>query len=886
LTTLCFLNNFFIEGQSPVFYHLSTAEGLPDNNVKCSAIDRNGILWLGTSEGLSSFDGNRIRSFNKYDFPALAVNNVEDIMIDDQNNIWLNTTSNTVTMLDKNRKFHSFRVGDSSSSENVTNILSVSNGIIAINGKGHFICKNGFERGFEKLKWKSTDSLPSRMVFISRFSADTYICYANSRLMLFDYKKMELLLNVPFKNLTGAARVNDDELFLYTNEGNIFYTYSISQKKIIKEFSNLHDQFHKPVEGNFRNVARIDENNFVMTSRFTGLYYFNLVDGSIKNYRHDPLDHRSIGGNNTYRIRYDTSGYLMVSTQTSGLHYYNIRQQQASFKPYFNNSSDIFDGYIQTIFTTTGDIVWMGAQDRIIRWDRKNDRSDFIPCYRMNGMNITGEETIRALHFDNKGNLWVGTTRFGVLILDRNLKTIAQLIPGTDTTKSFIPSGWVNAICADSKGDQWIATLRGVCITRKNSFKVEDFKNHPVLKAISKIHCTHLWVDSQERIWMGSMSGVYCYDEKNNSLKHYTTRNGLSHNTVHAVNEDNNGNIYFGTAGGFSILSRNGSIQSFNRSNGLKNDKCEGILKDEKGFLWIGNLNCIIRYDPSKKKFAVFEEGFGFSHAGFRMRSCYKSQTGEMFWGSDKGLTWFYPNQMNMRYSPLRISINSLQKGDSTYSFTQQQSFKFPFNTSSFTFSFSSGELTGSKKSQVLYRLSGLEDEWKSPDTRGYVVYTRLPPGNYEFQMKSSQDGATWYDAAYPVSFSIGQPWWKQTWFRALSIIFLVIVSSLLFWNYRKRKEEKMARLKTKLEMMELNVKIAESRFSNLRLQMNPHFLFNSLSSIQHLIVSQQTTKAYRYLTLFSNFLRSLLNYADKNFIPLDEMKSSRSSKCISNWNH
>ena len=72
-------------------------------------------------------------------------------------------------------------------------------------------------------------------------------------------------------------------------------------------------------------------------------------------------------------------------------------------------------------------------------------------------------------------------------------------------------------------------------------------------------------------------------------------------------------------------------------------------------------------------------------------------------------------------------------------------------------------------------------------------------------------------------------------------------------------------------ELMELNVKMAESKFLNLRLQMNPHFLFNSLSSIQHLIVSQQTTKAYKYLTIFSNFLRSLLNYAEKNFIPLDE---------------
>jgi LytS/YehU family sensor histidine kinase len=71
-------------------------------------------------------------------------------------------------------------------------------------------------------------------------------------------------------------------------------------------------------------------------------------------------------------------------------------------------------------------------------------------------------------------------------------------------------------------------------------------------------------------------------------------------------------------------------------------------------------------------------------------------------------------------------------------------------------------------------------------------------------------------------------------------------------------------------ELMELNVKMAESNFLNLRLQMNLHFLFNSLSSIQHLIVSQQTTKAYKYLTIFSIFLRSLLNYAEKNFIPLD----------------
>jgi ligand-binding sensor domain-containing protein/putative methionine-R-sulfoxide reductase with GAF domain/two-component sensor histidine kinase len=71
--------------------------------------------------------------------------------------------------------------------------------------------------------------------------------------------------------------------------------------------------------------------------------------------------------------------------------------------------------------------------------------------------------------------------------------------------------------------------------------------------------------------------------------------------------------------------------------------------------------------------------------------------------------------------------------------------------------------------------------------------------------------------------------------------------------------------------LRELNTKMLETKYLNLRLQMNPHFLFNSLSSIQHLVVSQQTNDAYTYLSVFSHFLRSVLQYADRNVITLDE---------------
>ena len=72
-------------------------------------------------------------------------------------------------------------------------------------------------------------------------------------------------------------------------------------------------------------------------------------------------------------------------------------------------------------------------------------------------------------------------------------------------------------------------------------------------------------------------------------------------------------------------------------------------------------------------------------------------------------------------------------------------------------------------------------------------------------------------------------------------------------------------------QVEEVNNKMMETQFINLRLQMNPHFLFNSLNSIQHLIVSQQTDEAYKYLSVFSSFLRSVLQYADKTFITLDD---------------
>jgi len=1022
-----------MQAQQPAFYHLSTAEGLSDNNVHVVARDKNGMLWIGTSEGLNSFDGNRISTYHKYKEPGLADNNIERIVVDDNNRIWIRTNTHYITMLDEKRKFHRILVGDTSDGSNISAVFKAGkDGVAVLKGRQHYFQRKDNPLKFDKTNMPFDSLLTGPIGFTYYLDNNRVIYYRGRKLIVVDYEQKKVLLQMPFAGLNGAYDINDDELIAFTMKGDVFYRISMREKRVVKEYRDVRDQQNLPIIGNLRNMTRIDDKRFAFTTYFSGLYILDLEKESLQHWMHDPIDPRSIGGNNTFNVYYEPMGYLFVTTQTSGLHFFNLKQQQATGKPYFiNDAKQIFDGYIEAIVTDNYSNVWMGAQDRLIKWNRSNDEVSYIPMQLPDGTNIGGNETIREVKVDDDGTLWVGTSRYGILVLDKQQKIIKQIKDSVDGKRTGLPSSWINSICVDGHGNRWIGTLRGTCMIAKNSFEIISLNDHPVLREMSKIPCAFIWKDETNRMWFGTTRGVWCYDEKKNKVLNYSTREGLAHNTVNAISTDRHGNAYVATLGGLSILSKEGKMVSYNRSNGLRNDRCEGVLEDDKGFMWIGNLSCILRYDPLNKTFAVFEEGLGFSHAGFRMRCGHKTKEGEMFWGTDRGLTYFFPEQMNIDSFPLRPSVSSLGIGDSVYRFTGEEKLSLAFNTSSFVFNFSSGELSG-KKDHLLFRLVGYDNEWRTPSTTGQVAFSKLQPGDYSFEIKASRDGSTWYEGAYPVLVTVNKPWWQTWWFRSFTVL-LATGAIYLVYRYRlKRREAKevqkmidyfansgyeystvndilwdicrncVSRLhfedcvvylldddgkilqqkaaygpknpkefeilnpieipigkgivgnvaatgnaslindtskdsryiiddvrryseitvplvhdkkvigvidsenhrknffttqhlnalqsiaaicSTKIsramaidamkrnekELMELNVKMAESKFLNLRLQMNPHFLFNSLSSIQHLIVSQQTTKAYKYLTIFSNFLRSLLNYAEKNFIPLDE---------------
>jgi hypothetical protein len=192
---------------------------------------------------------------------------------------------------------------------------------------------------------------------------------------------------------------------------------------------------------------------------------------------------------------------------------------------------------------------------------------------------------------------------------------------------------------------------------------------------------------------------------------------------------------------------------------------------------------------------------------------------------------------------------------------------ELPYGSNLFTFNFKVNTLRHRKNIQYRYRLRGYDNKWrKLVYENNFVLYQGLPAGDYVFQVQSINGSKLGNIASYKLN--IKAPYYQKLWFYLLLVVLIALLFYLLFrWRLslikRKNKEIlKQQELKTDLLNMELKA---------LRSQMNPHFIFNSLNSIQHLVLKEDTDNSYDYLVLFAKLVRSTLNYSDLNFININD---------------
>lgn len=172
------------------------------------------------------------------------------------------------------------------------------------------------------------------------------------------------------------------------------------------------------------------------------------------------------------------------------------------------------------------------------------------------------------------------------------------------------------------------------------------------------------------------------------------------------------------------------------------------------------------------------------------------------------------------------------------------------------------------------YLLEGFSNSWIS-GTQSSFSFINIPAGEYIFKIKASYKEDQWRENHRQIKITIHPPFW-QTWWWRLIVISLLIFTFYRILRFREEKLKKKAAEKERIQQDQLQKKeterkLYEAELRAIRSQLNPHFLFNSLSAIQNLVNKQDTEAANIYLSKFSGLMRMILNNSDKIAVSVDE---------------
>ena len=337
--------------------------------------------------------------------------------------------------------------------------------------------------------------------------------------------------------------------------------------------------------------------------------------------------------------------------------------------------------------------------------------------------------------------------------------------------------------------------------------------------------------------------------------------------------EDDKGHLWIiGIQGLYQFDPKTEKIISYKGKNNLPG-AFNNIIIDKKQRLWLLYGSALTCYDIATGRTRSLM-GSGSLSGAENYGMWYDSTTHQIWLGADKYLTVFNTENIFTENKNCKVYISEIIQGDSSINFNPTASyyFKLPFDRSSISFHASLSYFNKINEPVLAYRLNSSEG-WKY--TRdGNFTFNNLAPGNYKLQIAEAfYEGEVIDSSISVIPFKITPPFYKTFWFIALlfAILFAIGYS---FFRFRlmavkakasaKEKAAQLLQVKTELEK-----KLSESEMAALQSQMNPHFIFNVLNSINKYILTSDITKASDYLIGFSKLIRMVLENSKATSISL-----------------
>jgi signal transduction histidine kinase/ligand-binding sensor domain-containing protein/DNA-binding response OmpR family regulator len=389
--------------------------------------------------------------------------------------------------------------------------------------------------------------------------------------------------NVIIKSVVQICRASDGGIWLTNHHGGIMH-----YDKKSKLFSPYFDETIK--EAKFHHWCSFDDGKgvFYIGHSRLGLSIIDLKTNTVKNYRNDPKNPKSLPGDRIYSIYADHTQNIWIGTD-KGLALFNPKTEDFSvFKHNPNNPFSLIADHVYCIEEMNDGLLWIATDiGGISIMDAKNGH--FVKPEDVRFTNISAQVEIKSLSSNNIrkilqdsfGNIWIANYGTGIDFISRS-KRFFNVLPYTTISLKNKP---VWGICTDNKNRVWVGSENEIALFEKNKLKktisVTDYVNRPYVQVFS-ITC-----DRQGLFWLGLYDdGLLTYNEHTNRFNRIKL--DVENMDVITFYEDFNGKMWIGAEYGVYSYMKGKIVREENIMRQLKDRSIYGILHDTQGKLWIG----------------------------------------------------------------------------------------------------------------------------------------------------------------------------------------------------------------------------------------------------------------------------------------------------------
>ena len=819
-------------GQQLNFTNFSVSEGLAQSQVYSITETDNGELLIATQGGgLSIFDGKNFTSITKNQ--GLKSNNVNVLHI--YGDSLLIGTDKGLNVFYKGQITHTFPLNI-----HITVIKKKSDSYLIGSKKGVYLLRNG------KLYQQKNVQLYNKEV--SGFFSDSineYWVTTNEGIYSLSnpFKRITTANGLP-SNIINCVEENNERIILGTDgEGIVFLNKSL---KILD---------HKQLD------QRIQVKSLLIDKQ-TRLWIGTQNQGVFRIYKNQ-MDHFTITEglpNNYVKSFYeDHWGNIWIGSFGGGI----SRFTETQFV-HFDSYSGLNGNYTQHILSGNNGKIWTSSGSGGLSIIQEEGISNILTDRK-------GENLGRILCFDEdeNGSLWLYEEGRGLRKVQSTFSRFASKIIETDYDLREINDLKIN------KGYLYVATKnKGILKARirSNSKKLEFDKADDINTSLSQ-NIDLIEFDQEGRMWiMDAEKGLAYFKE--GLLQFIGNTNNLNLRSISFINKTpilgTNSGIY--TIEGIHLLKWKNNAR-------LSSENIYQILVDLDYNVWVGTEQGLDKISNflGTPNFNHFGPREGFQGLETTPRSSAIDQNGDLWFGTVKGVEKYAQKVLNKEKIPPLLSIKEIRLGYVPIQQTEYFNFVsdglqrvdtliIPFNKKPIEIELSALDLTTSNGANFTHILEGFDEMWSPITKRNNIVFNNLPPGEYILRYKTGNSLA--WTPVRSIRLIITPPYYSSWWFIVLMIIGFVGIIYLSFRIALTRLRKNNLALK---ENLELERKLVEVEQKALRLQMNPHFLFNVLQSVQEQIIKDDKNKARLVIAKFAKLMRSILENSREKYISIEE---------------